>query len=106
MAYIVEHNYSPDFSFDTEDKKYLVETKGFFQDSAEAAKYKWIRLALPENTELVFVFEKPNTPLPWAKPRKDKTRMTHREWAERNGFRAFDPQVTKKDILDEDSSDT
>lgn len=115
VGYIVPHVYSPDFSLefttmevDSEDgswftntkKEILVETKGFFQDAAEASKYKWIREHLDGNQELVFIFEKPNAKLPWSKKRKKcGTAMTHKEWADKNGFRAYGTDVTLEEIL-------
>lgn len=97
--YTIEHTYHPDFTYKVGDMTYVIEVKGFFADTAEAAKYKWIALQLGEDYELVFVFSKPDTPLPWSKKRKDGTRMTHADWAVRNKFRYFDPSVTKEDIL-------
>lgn len=65
----------------------LIEAKGYFQDSAEAAKYKWVREALPEGHELVFVFEKPETRIHYLSRRKDGSKMSMSEWADKNGFR-------------------
>ena len=67
-------------------------------DSAEASKYKWIRKSLPKHIELVFLFMKPNTPMPHAKARKDGTKRTHAEWAEKNNFKWYD-ETTIKEIL-------
>jgi len=94
MPYTVEHNYTPDFK----SKKYIIEAKGRFMDSTEAAKYKWIRKSLPDHIELVFLFMKPNTPMPHAKVRKDGTKRSHAEWAEKNNFRWF-TEETIKEIL-------
>lgn len=96
LPYIIEHTYTPDFK--TKDKKYIIEAKGRFMDSSEAAKYKWIRKSLPEHIELVFLFMKPNTPMPHARKRKDGTKRTHAEWAEKNNFRWF-TEETIKEIL-------
>ena len=60
--------------------------KGRFWDYAEYSKYIHIRKALPDNHELVFLFQKPYSPMPGAKVRKDKTKRTHAEWAETNNF--------------------
>jgi hypothetical protein len=96
LPYIIHHNYTPDFK--TKDKKYIIEAKGRFMDSAEASKYKWIRKSLPKHIELVFLFMKPNTPMPHAKARKDGTKRTHAEWAEKNNFKWYD-ETTIKEIL-------
>lgn len=58
-------------------------------DAAEAQKYKWIKESLPPQSELVFVFEDPTKAIHFQKKRKDGTRMTHGEWAEKQGFRWF-----------------
>ncbi|QUE30164.1 endonuclease [Vibrio phage vB_ValP_IME234] len=87
IPYNIPHNYTPDFVFGNT----LIETKGRFRDSAEAAKYKHIRDAITaDGKELVFIFYKASTPMPHAKTRKDGTKQTHGEWAERNGFRYFE----------------
>ena len=52
----------------------------------KTGKYVHIKKALPEHIELVFFFQKPYAPMPGAKVRKDKTKRTHAEWAESNGF--------------------
>lgn len=67
----------------------LLEVKGYFQDSSETQKYNWVRKSLKEDQELVFVFENPNTKLHWLKARKDGTKMTMAEWADKQGFRWF-----------------
>lgn len=95
IPYVVPHNYRPDFVRGT----LIIESKGRFRDSAEARKYLFIRESLPDDgTELVFLFYNPNTPMPFAKVRKDGTKFTHAEWAEKNGFRWFTKE-TIKDIL-------
>lgn len=100
IPYVIAHTYNPDFTYTTASGRMLiVECKGFFQDSAEAAKYKHIRAALNEGDELVFVFDKPDSPLPWSKKRKDGTRMTHGEWAQHNNFRYYSPLASREEIL-------
>ena len=41
----------------------------------------------------MFVFQKPYSPMPGAKVRQDKTKRTHAEWAETNGFRWFSEET-------------
>lgn len=89
IEYVVEHKYEPDFSKTIDDKIILLEAKGRFWDHAEYSKYIHIRKALPKNFELVFLFQKPYSPMPGAKVRKDGTKRTHAEWAEKNNFRWF-----------------
>ena len=94
VSYIIEHNYTPDFKH----KNILIEAKGRFMDSSEASKYIWIRKELPKGTELVFLFMKPDCAMPHAKKRRDGTRRSHREWAEKNNFRWY-TEHTIKEIL-------
>jgi len=91
IDYIIAHKYSPDFLFINKKGIYVyLEVKGYFQDSHELLKYPWIKKALSVGAELVFVFENPNKPIHFKAKRKDGTKMTHAEWAEKNGFRWFD----------------
>ena len=91
IPYVWEHFYEPDFVI-ISDKVYYVEVKGYFQDRNDCAKYDWVRHSFADswdNIELVFVFEQPHKPMHFQKLRKDGTKMTHAEWAEKNGFRWF-----------------
>lgn len=95
IEYVIPHKYTPDFVHG----EVLIESKGRFRESSEARKYKHIRDALlPLKKELVFVFYNPATPMPHAKKRKDGTKLTHGEWADKNGFRWF-TEHTVKDAL-------
>ena len=89
VAYTIDHNYHPDFLRVVEGKKILLEAKGRFWDYAEYSKYIWISKVLPDDTELVFLFANPSSPMPQAKRRKDGTKRSHGEWASANGFRWF-----------------
>lgn len=89
IQYTIPSRYEPDFKYCTNTKTYLIESKGRFRTSTEAAKYKHVREVLPANHEIVFVFMKPNTPMPNAKKRRDGTKQTQEEWAVKNGFRFF-----------------
>ena len=86
IAYVVSHKYEPDFVKVLNNKTILLETKGRFWDYAEYSKYIHIRTALPLNYELVFLFQKPYAPMPQAKTRKNGTKRTHAEWADKNNF--------------------
>jgi len=86
IDYIVRHKYEPDFVKEIKGKTILLEAKGRFWDYAEYSKYIHIRTALPKNYELVFLFQKPLSPMPQAKKRKDGTKRSHAEWAETNNF--------------------
>lgn len=89
ITYSIPSHYEPDFTFVTTHKTYLVESKGRFRTSTEAAKYKHVRDYLPADHEIIFVFMKENTPMPNAKKRKDGTKQTQEEWALKNGFQFF-----------------
>lgn len=89
VAYIIEKKYNPDFMFKLNDKVIYIESKGYFQDRQDSAKYPWVKTYLKENEELVFVFENPDKPIHFQRPRKDGTKMTHGEWCIKNGFRYF-----------------
>jgi len=99
VSYIVPHTYEPDFVLEKDGKTFYVETKGRFRDSTEARKYIFIRDHLPENSELIFIWEKHNTPFPFSKRRKDGTRATHTEWADKNGFRNWPQEFFKIEDL-------
>ena len=97
IQYVVEHKYEADFVRDIDGKTILLEAKGRFWDHAEYSKYIYIRKVLPKDTELVFLFQKPFSPMPGAKVRKDGTKRTHAEWAETNNFRWFSEETLPDD---------
>jgi hypothetical protein len=93
--YVIKHMYTPDFI--TPCGRYMIETKGRFHNSAEARKYVELRKCLFEDEpELIFVFENPLTPFPHARKRKDGTKMTHKEWADKNNFKWCTVDTFKK----------
>lgn len=65
---------------------FLIEIKGRFRTRVELNKYLHIRNSLWKK-ELVFIFTEAGIALPGAVKRKDGTKMTNEEWAEKNGFR-------------------
>lgn len=90
IHYHIEHTYEPDFIVKVGGKIIYIEVKGYFQDRSETQKYNWIKKSLhPEKEELVFVFEKPDRPIHFQAKKKDGTKMTHRQWCEKQGFRVF-----------------
>tara|TARA_R110000764_G_scaffold107404_2_gene193250 strand:+ start:48 stop:473 length:426 start_codon:yes stop_codon:yes gene_type:complete len=96
IKYIIEKTYEIDFVRQVGSKLILLEVKGRFWDHAEYSKYIWLRKALPKNTELVFLFQKPNAPMPGAKKRKSGTKRSHAEWADKNNFRWFSEETLPK----------
>lgn len=86
ILYTIKKHYHPDCVY--EDT--IIEVKGRFRTSDEAAKYVWLRKSLPKDKELVFVFSSPNCKMPNARKRKDGTFLTHSEWADKNDFIWYD----------------
>jgi hypothetical protein len=74
--------YEPDWTHND----WIIEGKGRFRPG-EATKYFHIRDAVEKDGwKFVFVFQKPEVPMPGAKIRKNKTKLTHAEWADNHGF--------------------
>ncbi len=89
IFYFVPRYYEPDFVYTTKTKTVWIEAKGRFRTSDEARKYVHIAETLGPKEELVFLFQKPNTPMPGSRRRKDGTRYTMEEWADKQGFRWY-----------------
>ena len=89
VSYVSAHTYEPDFCKIIEGKVIYIEAKGRFRSRPEAAKYCFIRDSLSENEELIFIFYDASKPLVGAQKRKDGTKMSHGEWAEKNNFRYY-----------------
>ena len=81
LRYTSDHTYTPDFV-----KGYtLYEVKGRFRPG-DTKKYTSMQ-SCNGLYELVFIFMKPNLPMPGARRRKKcGTKQTHAEWADRNDF--------------------
>lgn len=82
------------------DVTYFLEVKGYFQDANEVQKYNWIEDSLEDWETLAFVFEDPNKPIHFKAKRKDGTKMTHAQWAEKNGFPWFSEESFKEFLND------
>lgn len=91
LDYTSRHSYLSDFS----KRKTLIEVKGRFRTAGEAAKYLDIRRDNPKY-KLVFLFMNPTTPMPNSRKRKDGTRYTVSEWAEKNNFKWFTIDTIKE----------
>lgn len=118
IHYVSKHSYEPDFVTEVclekdckctasrrcgRTKTILVEVKGRFRERKEASKYVSVRESLAKeheeatNTsgceekqkELVFLFQDAGKPMPNAQRRKDGTKQSHGEWAEKNKFTYF-----------------
>ncbi len=87
ITYAVEHKYEPDFVIKKSDGiSFIVEVKAIFNDSSEASKYTWIKKFLQDDEVLIMIFEKPHQGIHWKAKRKDGTKMTYAEWADKNGI--------------------
>jgi len=80
LAYYVERHYVPDLKVGA----MYVELKGYFRQDAQR-KMKAVKAQHPE-LDIRFVFQNANATIQGAKKRKDGSKMTCAEWAERNGF--------------------
>jgi len=80
MAYYVERHYIPDLEVGT----MIVELKGYFRQDSQR-KMKAVKAQYPD-LDIRFVFQKASATIQGAKKRKDGSKMTCQEWADRNGF--------------------
>lgn len=80
LAYYVERHYIPDLKLGT----MIVELKGYFRQDSQR-KMKAVKAQYPD-MDVRFVFQKASATIQGAKKRKDGTKMTCAEWADRNGF--------------------
>ena len=80
MAYYVERHYIPDLEVGT----MIVELKGYFRQDSQR-KMKAVKAQYPD-MDIRFVFQKASATIQGAKKRKDGSKMTCKEWADRNGF--------------------
>lgn len=81
ITYSVERHYIPDLRLS--DTLY-VELKGYFRQDAQR-KMKAVKEQHPE-LDIRFVFQNAASTIQGAKKRKDGSKMTCAEWADRNGF--------------------
>ena len=80
IAYNVERHYIPDLCLDT----MIVELKGYFRQDSQR-KMKAVKAQYPDR-DIRFVFQNANATIQGAKKRKDGSKMTCSEWADRQGF--------------------
>lgn len=92
--YVYESTYLPDF-VPRSEPNILIEAKGNFRTGQEARKYVAIQKCNPD-IEIVFVFMNPNTPMPNSRKRRDGTRYSMAEWADRNNFRWYTKKTLPK----------
>ena len=80
IQYSVERKYIPDILVNG----IYVEAKGYFRQDAQR-KMKAVK-AQHSDLDIRFLFQRANYPIKGAKKRKDGSKMTCSEWADRNGF--------------------
>lgn len=83
VSYIVEHTYQPDW-VDASNDRIFYEAKGIIPTQADAAKYRSV--ADCNDVHFVFILQERNIICPFARPRKDGSRMTHEEWVKNQKF--------------------
>ena len=87
LYYTVTSGYEPDFVVWNDDgTTTYVEAKGRFRDATEARKYKAVRDSLKPTEELVFIFQNPNVAMPNTSKRRDGTKYSISEWADKYNF--------------------
>jgi|TARA_B110000503_G_scaffold38093_1_gene62506 hypothetical protein len=94
LSYYVERNYIPDLRVGT----MIVELKGYFRQDSQR-KMKAVKAQHPE-LDIRFVFQKASSTIQGAKKRKDGSKMTCQQWADRNGF-IWAEQTIPKEWLNE-----
>jgi len=80
LPYSVTRDYIPDLLIG----EMYVEIKGYFRQDAQR-KMRAVKKQHPEK-DIRFLFQRANATIQGAKKRKDGTKMTCQEWAERYGF--------------------
>ena len=81
VPYVMHRKYKPDFVH--EDKKVMVEVKGFFR-IGDTLKYKSIRdTILPDDWELIFLLSDPNKKI------RKGGKITMGQWCDKEGFKHY-----------------
>ena len=87
LYYTVTSGYEPDFVVWNDDgTTTYVEAKGRFRDATEARKYRAVRDSLKPTEELVFIFQNPNVAMPNTNKRRNGTKYSISEWADKYNF--------------------
>jgi hypothetical protein len=80
LPYTVTRNYTPDLKIG----ETYIEVKGYFRQDAQR-KMRNMKEQHPE-LDIRFLFQRANSPVQGAKKRKDGTKMTCGEWADKHNF--------------------
>lgn len=85
--------YTPDLTLIVKDYEYILELKGYIYTSEGCKKIKDYREHINKSKtltrELILVFQDPNKVFKWKQKRKDGTKMSLCQWADKNKFRWF-----------------
>lgn len=93
LSYSVERSYVPDLKIGD----IYVELKGYFRQDAQR-KMKAVKSQHPD-LDIRFLFQRANSPVQGAKVRKDGTKMTCSEWADRYGFTWGEGEIIPKEWI-------
>ena len=99
MSYPINtvREYIPDLV--DEDRKIMWELKGYFRERQEASKYfPIIEEAKKRGYRFIFIFQNPHSRMPGVRTRKDGTKQTMSEWADRNGLEWFSHRNVPKEL--------
>jgi hypothetical protein len=81
LDYVIEHKYHPDIVL---LNGILIEVKGFFL-TEDRRKMIAVRKQNPEK-DIRLLFQNSSSPVEGAVKRKDGSKLTNKEWAEKHGF--------------------
>jgi hypothetical protein len=82
--------YEPDWTY----KDWVIEGKGRFRSHSDAGRYLHIRKSVEKDGKrFIFVFMNPSLPMPGAKRRRNGSKLSHKEWAEKHGFEWATPET-------------
>lgn len=93
LQYFVERSYVPDLKIGD----VYIEMKGYFRQDAQR-KMKAIKAQHPD-LDIRFLFQRANSPVQGAKKRKDGSKMTCSEWADRYKFQWAEGEIIPKEWL-------
>ncbi|MBO2925381.1 hypothetical protein J5H75_27310 [Pseudomonas asiatica] len=83
VDYVIHHTYQPDWVDKLNDRLFYDE-KGVIASQHDAAKYRAV--ARDNGVHFIFILQSRNVPCPFAKERKDGTKMTHEQWIVKEKF--------------------
>lgn len=83
VDYVTHHTYQPDW-VDKRNDRIFYDEKGVIASQQDAAKYRAV--ARDNGVHFIFILQSRNVPCPFAKKRKDGTKMTHEQWIVKEKF--------------------